>query len=227
MTGDGGFCINPEAVHSVVGDMTAKALQLYNVLNELRALNVPAAWGQLGSPVRAASQQAHRQTLDTLGTVLTAIQQTINKIEACARLYAQFDQEIAQSYGDGSTKRIDMIRTTTTTASTTASASSSGPVPSMNDANALKQWLADRSNQVRAGIYEAYTGELGYPASLPDAARTDDRVVLTAPDGTVTTGVVGPDRRVHTGGVAYGGMPTSIQGGSQLFVYRPIGATLR
>ena len=224
MTGDGGFRIDPEAVHSVVGDMTAKALQLYNVLHELRALKVPAAWGQLGSPVRAASQQAHQQTLDTLGAVLTASQQTVNKSEACARLYAQFDQEIAHSYSDGSAKRIDMIRTTTTT--TAASASSSAPVPAIGDADTLKQWRADRSNQVRAGIYEAYNGELGYPASLPDAARTDDRVGLTAPDGTVTTGVVGADRRVHPGG-ALGGIPTSIQGGPQLFVYRPIGATLR
>jgi len=223
MSAENGFCVNPEAVRSVTGDMTAKALQLYNMVSQFRALSVPHAWGNLGSPVQRAATVAHSQLGSALGVVLSAIQETINKVEEAARLYALFDQEIAQAYGTadrrstGTVPRTDPVRLTGGTG-----------VPSFDDAAALHQWLTDSRNQARMGVYEAYRTELGQSGnathvSLPDAARTDDRVIYTTPDGNVVAGVVGHDRHIHT----EGGVVREIPAGSKLFVYRPIGATLR
>jgi hypothetical protein len=223
MSAEGGFCVNPEAVRSVAGDMTAKALQLYNVLGQFRALSVPQAWGNLGSPVQRAATVAHTQLGGALGTLLTAIQETINKVEEAARLYALFDREIAQAYGNGHQRTFDIALR-----NDPVSLPGGNGVPSFDDAAALHRWLGDSGNQAQMGVYEAYRTELGYPGggahvSLPDAARANDRVIYTAPDGTVVAGVVGTDRHIHTDG----GVLRDIPAGSKLFVYRPIGATLR
>ena len=221
MSADNGFCVNPEAVRSVAGDMTAKALQLYNALGQFRALTVPNAWGTLGSPVQRAATTAHSQLGGALGVLLSAIQETVNKVEEAARLYALFDQEIAQAYGAG--KQTHIVARTGGTSRTSATG-----VPSFDDPAALHQYLADSRNQARMGVYEAYRTELAQQGSashvsLPPAARADDRVIYTTPDGTVVAGIVGTDRQIHTDGATVRDIPA----GSKLFVYRPIGATLR
>jgi len=220
MSAENGFCVNAEAVRSVAGDMTAKALQLYNTIAQLRSLSVPNAWGNLGSPVQRAATTAHSQLGTAFGVLLSAIQETVNKVEEAARLYALFDQEIAKVYGAGKQQHI-AARTDGTSRTTGAGA------PSFDDPAALHKYLADSGNQARMGVYEAYRTELtqhggAAHVSLPDAARADDRVIYTTPDGTTVAGIVGPDRQIHTDGATVRDIPA----GSKLFVYRPIGATL-
>jgi len=100
MSSGPGYQVQPDAVRTVVSNVTSILTQILNTVRDIERLVLPAsAFAAIGSPVAAANTTTQSQVTQTLHTLLSVLTQTNGSVNQAANGYTGSDQLVAQSLG--------------------------------------------------------------------------------------------------------------------------------
>ncbi len=92
--------VRPEAVRSVVGNVTGTLMQILRTVVELEQMELPpSAYGAIGAPVATAGSAMRSQLAENLRSLLSVLQETNELAQRSADDYEAADRSVAVSFG--------------------------------------------------------------------------------------------------------------------------------